>query len=121
MIDVNDNLVLLRYKGWTRTSEVHEGVHTEGKWNRPGPGIPKLQKRGVDAKLEGHAVYDQKAKKFVSFNVVVVTKRWGGNVYNARAQFLDFGPTPMGIVLSLAGDNVAERVPPLFFRSYGWK
>ncbi|MCS5643376.1 MAG: hypothetical protein NZ807_08975 [Dehalococcoidia bacterium] len=63
----------------------------------------------------------KKAKKFVSFNVVVVTKRWGGNVYNARAQFLDFGPAPMGIVLSLAGDNVAERVPPLFFRSYGWK
>jgi len=53
--------------------------------------------------------------------VVVVTKRWGGNVYNARAQFLDFGPAPMGIVLSLAGDNVADRVPPLFFRSYGWK
>ena len=121
VIDVNDNFVSLRYKGWTQTSEVHEGVHIEGKWNRPGPGIPKLQKRGVDAKLEGHAVYDQKAKKFVSFNVVVVTKRWGGNVYNARAQFLDFGPAPMGIVLSLAGDNVAERVPPLFFRSYGWK
>ena len=120
VIDVKEHLVSLRYRGRTRTSEVHDGVHIEGKWNRPGPGIPKLQTRGVDAKLEGHAVYDQKAEKFVSFNVVVVTKRWGGNVYNARAQFLDFGPTPMGIVLNLAGDNVAEQVPPLFFRSYGW-
>ena len=121
VIDVSDNLVSLGYKGRTRTSEVHEGIHIEGKWNLPGPGIPKLQKRGVDAKLEGHAVYDQKAKKFVSFNIVVVAKRWGGNVYNARAQFLDFGPAPMGIVLRLAGDSVAERVQPFFFRFYGWK
>jgi len=121
VIDVKNNLVSLRYRGRTRTSEVHNGVHIEGKWNRPGPGIPELQKRGVDAKLEGHAVYDQKAEKFVSFNVLVVTKRWGGNVYNARAQFLDFGPAPMGIVLNLAGDNAAEQVPPLFFRSYEWK
>ncbi|MBB14756.1 hypothetical protein CMK22_05755 [Candidatus Poribacteria bacterium] len=121
VIDVSYNLVSLGYNGRTRTSEVHEGVHIEGKWNPPGPGIPKLQKRGVDAKLKGHAVYDQKAKKFVSFNLLVVTKRWGGNVYNARAQFLDFGPAPMGIVLRLAGDSMAERVPPFFFRSYGWK
>jgi len=74
---VSYNLVSLGYNGRTRTSEVHEGVHIEGKWNPPGPGIPKLQKRGVDAKLKGHAVYDQKAKKFVSFNLLVVTKRWG--------------------------------------------
>ena len=118
IIDVKDHLVSLRYRGRTRTSEVHNGVHIEGKWNRPGPGIPKRQTRGVDAKLEGHAVYDQKAEKFVAFNVVVVTKRWGGNVYNARAQFLDFGPASMGVVLNLAGDNVAEQLPPLFFRSY---
>ena len=58
--------------------------------------------------------------QFVSFNMVVVTERWGGNVYNSRAQFLDFGPDPMGIVLTLAGDNVAEQLPPLFFRFYGW-
>ena len=120
VIDVKDNLVSLHYKGRTLSSEVHDGVHIEGKWNRPGPGILKPEKRGVDAKLEGHAVYDQKAEKFISFNVVAVTKRWGGNVYNARAQFLDFGPAPMGIVLSLAGDNVVEKVPPLFFRFYNW-
>jgi len=118
--DLKGNLVELRYKGRTLASEVHDGVHIEGKWNRPGPGIPKPEKRGVDAKLEGYAVYDEKAGKFISFNVVAVTKRWGGNVYNARAQFLDFGPAPMGIVLSLAGDNAVEKVPPLFFRFYGW-
>ena len=120
VIDVKDNLVSLRYTGRTRASEVHDGVHIEGKWNRPGPGIPDQQARGVEAQLEGHAGYDQKAEKFVSFNVVAVTERWGGNVYNSRAQFLDFGPAPMGIVLKLAGDNAAEQVPPLFFRFYGW-
>ena len=120
VVDVKDNLVSLRYRGRTRTSEVHNGVHIEGKWNRPGPGIPELQKRGVDARLEGYAVYDQQAERFVSFNVLVMTTRWGGNVYNARTQFLDFGPAPMGIVLNLAGDNAAEQVPPMFFRSYGW-
>ena len=120
VIDVKGNLVELRYKGRTLASEVHDGVHIEGKWNRPGPGIPKPEKRGVDAKLEGYAVFDQKVGKFISFNVVAVTKRWGGNVYNARAQFLDFGPAPMGIVLSLAGDNAVEKVPPLFFRFYDW-
>jgi hypothetical protein len=120
VIDVKGNLVELRYKGRTHASEIHDGMHIEGKWNRPGPGIPKPEKRGVDAKLEGHAVYDQKAEKFISFNVVAVTKRWGGNVYNGRAQFLDFGPAPMGIVLSLAGDNAVEKVPPLFFRFYDW-
>ena len=108
VIDVKGNLVELRYKGRTLASEVHDGVHIEGKWNRPGPGIPKPEKRGVDAKLEGYAVYDQKVGKFISFNLVAVTKRWGGNVYNARAQFLDFGPAPMGIVLSLAGDNAVS-------------
>ena len=120
VVGLKGNLVELRYKGRTLAAEVHDGVHIEGKWNRPGPGIPEPEKRGVDAKLEGYAVYDQKAGKFISFNLVAVTKRWGGNVYNARAQFLDFGPAPMGIVLSLAGDNVVEKVPPLFFRFYGW-
>ena len=44
-----------------------------------------------------------------------------GNVYTARAQFLDFGLARMGIVLNLAGKNAAEKVPPLFFRQHGWK
>ena len=121
VIDVKGNLVSLRFKGWTRTSEVHDGVHIEGKWNRPGPGIPKLQKRGVDAKLEGQAVYDLKAEKFVSFDLIALSSRWGGNAYNGRLNDRDFGPAPMGIVLNLAGNSAAEQVPPMYFRYYGWK
>ena len=118
VIDVKGTLVSLSYKGRTRTAEVHDGVHLEGKWNAAGPGIPKLQKRGVDATLEGQAVYDLKAEKFVSFDLLALSVRWGGNAYNGRLDARDFGPAPMGIVLNLAGDNVAEQVPPLFFGSW---
>ena len=121
VIDVRDNLVSLGYKGRTRTSEVHDGVHVEGKWNAKGPGIPEPQTRGVDARVEGQAVYDLKAERFVSFELLVVAERWGGNAYNGRLDERDFGPAPMGIVLRLASDSAPERVPPLFFRFYGWK
>jgi hypothetical protein len=121
VVDVKGSLVSLGYKGRTRTSEVHDGVHIEGKWNAKGPGIPEPQTRGVDAMLEGRAVYDVKAERFVSFELLAVSKRWGGNAYNGRLDERDFGPAPMGIVLTLAGASAAERVPPLFFRYYGWK
>jgi hypothetical protein len=121
VIDVKDNLVSLLYKGRTRTAEVHDGVHIEGKWNAKGPGIPEPQSRGVDARLEGQAVYDLKAERFVAFELLAVSERWGGNAYNGRLDERDFGPAPMGIVLQLAGDRAADRVPPLYFRAYGWK
>jgi hypothetical protein len=121
VIDVKGNLVSLCFKGRTRTSEVHNGVHIEGKWNAKGSGIPEPQTRGVDARLEGQAVYDLKGERFVSFELVALAERWGGNAYNGRLDERDFGPAPMGIVLQLAGDSAAERVPPLLFRSYGWK
>ena len=131
VIDVKGDLVSLHFKGRTRTSEVHDGVHIDGKWNAPGPGIPELQKRGVDAGIEGQAVYNLKTEKFVSFDLVALSSRWGGNAYNGRLQHLDFGPAPMGIVLELAGKSRAEQVPPLYFgsegpyrvggSSYGWE
>lgn len=121
VIDVKDNLVSLRYQGRTRTSEVHNGVHIEGKWNAKGPGIPEPQTRGIDARLDGRAVYDLKAEKFVFFEMVALSERWGGNAYNGRLDQKDFGPAPMGIALKLAGDSAAERVAPLFFRGYGWR
>jgi len=51
----------------------------------------------------------------------VLSERWGGNAYNGRLNERDFGPAPMGIVLQLAGDSAADRIPPLFFQAYGWK
>jgi hypothetical protein len=121
VIDVKGHLVSVGYKGRTRTSEVHDGIHIEGKWNAKGPGIPQPQTRGVDARLEGQAVYDLKAERFISFDLLVLSQRWGGNAYNGRLDERDFGPAPMGIVLKLAGNGAAERVAPMFFNSYGWK
>lgn len=121
VVDVMGDLVSLGMTGRTRTSEVHDGVHLEGKWNARGPGIPEPQTRGVDARLEGQAVYDRKAEKFVSFELLALAERWGGNAYNGRLDARDFGPAPIGFVLRLAGDSAAERVAPLFFKSYGWK
>jgi hypothetical protein len=121
VVDLKGHLVSLWYEGRTRTSETHAGVHVEGKWNAKGPGIPEPQTRGVDAKLEGQAVFDLKAEKFVSFDVVVLCERWGGNAYNGRLGERDFGPAPMGIVLKLAGTSVAEQIAPLYVNSYGWK
>ena len=131
VIDVKGDFVSLHFKGRTRTSEVHDGVHIEGKWNAPGPGIPEPQKRGGDAGLEGQAVYDLKTKKFVSFDLVALSSRWGGNAYNGRLNERDFGPAPRGIVMELAGKSRVDQVPPLYFgsegpyrvggSSYGWK
>jgi hypothetical protein len=121
VIDRKGNLVSLGYKGRTRTLEVHDDVHIEGKWNARGPGIPEPQTRGIDARIEGQAVYDLEAERFVSFELLVLSERWGGNAYNGRLDERDFGPAPMGIVLKLAGDSAADRIPPLFFKSYGWK
>jgi hypothetical protein len=121
VIDVKGTLLSLSYRGRTRTSEVHDGVHIEGKWNARGPGIPEPQTRGVDATLEGQAVYDLKGDRFVSFELLVLAERWGGNAYNGRLDERDFGPAPLGIVLRLAGDSPPAHVPPLFLRSYGWK
>ncbi len=121
VVEVKGDLVSLSFKGRTRTSEVHDGVHIEGKWNAKGPGIPEPQTRGVDARLEGQAVYDLKAERFVAFEILALAERWGGNAYNGRLDSRDFGPAPLGIVLQLAGDSAAEQVAPLFLRSYGWK
>jgi hypothetical protein len=57
----------------------------------------------------------------VSFELLVLAQRWGGNEGNGRFQSLDYGPHPLGLFLNLAGDSAAERVPPVFLRAYGWK
>lgn len=121
VVDVKGDLVSLAYQGRTRTSEVHDGVHIEGKWNAKGPGIPEPQARGIDARLEGQAVYDLKAERFVSFELLAVAERWGGNAYNGRLDARDFGPAPIGFCLRLAGNSAAEGVAPMYSKSYGWK
>ncbi|MCH2211491.1 MAG: hypothetical protein MK110_09320 [Fuerstiella sp.] len=116
VIDVKADLISLHFRGRTRTSE----AQAEAKSNAKASGTSEPETRGVDARLEGQAVFDLKAEKFVSFNLVAVCSRWGVNP-SRRLHGRDFGPAPMGVVLELAGASAAEQVPPQFVKSYGWK
>jgi len=133
VIAVRGHLVSLSYKG--RTRAVQQEPRWTGKryWGQDGPrsrevdaklkalGIPEPQTRGIDAALEGQAIFDLKAEKFASFELLVLAQRWGGNEGNGRIQSLDYGPFPLGFFLKLASDSAAEQVAPVFLRSYGWK
>jgi hypothetical protein len=74
--------------------------------------------RGFDAKLLGRATYDLKAGRFTTFELVAVGSRWGQGNCNLRHD--DAGPAPMGVVLTLAGDTPADRIPPAHVGKYGW-
>jgi hypothetical protein len=95
-------------------------MRAEGQWpvdgfqdrDRPSP-----QERGLDAALLGRATFDQGLGRFVAFELVADGERFGGTQYNARGD--DLGPTPIGFVFVLAGDD--ERVEPASFWEYGWR
>lgn len=112
---IEQDIVTLRFDGHTKTEE-------EGKWSIAGyrdMGRPSAQKRGMELQLLGHARYDRRQEKFVSFEVVAVGTRWGGTQYNGRAS--DLNPSAYGALLTLAGDTPAERVAPEHFYAYGWR
>ncbi len=96
---VEGDLVSLRFTGETRSS------------------IEGPKKIGFEPKLLGHAKYNLKDQKFVSFELVAVGKRWGLGNCNQRH---DPNPALMGIVFTLAGNTPAERLPPAFISRYGW-
>jgi hypothetical protein len=74
--------------------------------------------QGYEPKLLGRAEYDVKAGRFTSFELVAVGNRWGTGNCNQRND--DTAPAPMGVVLTMAGDSAAERLPPAFISKYGW-
>ena len=99
VLQIEGDLVSLSFEGETRASLVS----------------PK--KIGYEPKLLGRAAFNLKKQEFVSFELVAVGLRWGLGNCNQR-----HNPTPalMGIVLTLAGDSQAERLPPAFISRYGW-
>ena len=67
VVAVTGDRVSLRFEGRTRTSQTgrfftQDTIGTAWK-------APAVQNRGYDAKLLGHAVFDRKAQKFVSFEL----------------------------------------------------
>jgi hypothetical protein len=112
---IEGDVVTLRLEGRTKTNE-------EGRWPVGGyrdVDQPSVQKRGVELSLLGHARYDRAREKFVSFELVAVGTRLGGTQYNVRTGDLD--PAPFGVLLTLAGDTKAERIPPEHFAAYLWR
>ncbi len=99
VLQVEGDLVSLSFEGETRASMVS----------------PK--KIGYEPKLLGRATFNLKEQKFVSFEMLAVGTRWGLGNCNQRH---NPAPALMGIVLTLAGDSQAERLPPAFISRYGW-
>jgi hypothetical protein len=99
VVHLEGNRVSLRLEGETRAST-----------NAP-------QEQGYAPKLLGRAEYDLKRGRFTSFELLAVGNRWGTGNCNQRQ---DPAPGPMGVVLRLAGDSAAERLPPAFISQYGW-
>jgi hypothetical protein len=121
VVEVTNDRVSLRFEGRTRTSQTgkfftQDTIGTAWK-------APAVQTRGFDAKLLGRAVYHRRDQRFVSFELLAAGDRWGATSENGRV--CDgpacLHPAPMGVVLELAGDSPAERVPPVHLGHYGWK
>lgn len=71
----------------------------------------KVQERGFDAKLLGYLSFDRKAKKFIRFDIVAVGTRWGATTHSGRGA-ADAVPGPMGIAMTIAGNEPRDRTPP---------
>lgn len=98
VVEVDNHLVSLRFEGETRA-------------------VIESKKIGYAPRLLGRARYNLKDQRFDSFELVAVGMRWGLGSCNQR-----HNPNPglMGIVLTIAGDSPAERLPPAFVSRYGW-
>jgi len=98
VVGVDGDLVSLRFEGQTRA-------------------VIQSKKIGYAPKLLGRATYNLKDQRFASLELVAVGLRWGLGSCNQR-----HNPNPelMGIVLTIAGETPAERLPPAFISRYGW-
>ena len=114
VVKVAGNRVTLRFTGATCAT-------AEGMWSVAGLRYPAPtpQKRGQETTFLGRATYDLEKQRFTSFEMLALGTRWGGSPYNQRQD--DLEPAPIGTLFVLAGDTLAERVAPAFFRQYGWR
>jgi hypothetical protein len=72
---------------------------------------------GFRAKLLGRMVYDLKTQRFVAFDLVAlgIRQHGGGEIRQDTPN-----PIPLGVLLSLAGNAPADRLPPAYLERYGW-
>ena len=75
------------------------------------------RERGLDASLLGYLRFDRRTERFVRFDVVAVGSRWGGTEYNVRQD--DLEPAPIGIAMTIAGQEARDRTAPHACQSRG--
>lgn len=64
-----------------------------------GQAIMRHEGRSYEPKIYGRAVWDQRKRRFESFEILAIGQRAGAGTFNQRAR--DLGPAPMGVVLRL--------------------
>ncbi len=85
----------------------------EGVWPINGAedhGAPKPQKRGIQVRILGRAVYNLHTEAFESFEMVALGKRWGATQWNGRTD--DLGENGIGYAFRLAGKGPVDRMIP---------
>ena len=75
------------------------------------------RERGLDASLLGYLRFNRRTERFVRFDVVAVGSRWGGTDYNVRQE--DLEPAPIGIAMTIAGQEARDRIAPHACQSRG--
>jgi hypothetical protein len=78
-----------------------------------GSGHPDEKERGFAAKLLGHAAVNVQERKFVSFALLSIGRRWGGRGYWHSMRKDDLEPQPMGVAFRILpqSEPVETAVP----------
>ena len=85
---------------------------SEGSWYEGA-----CRERGLDESLLGYLRFARSEERFVRFDVVAVGSRWGGTDYNVRQD--DLEPEPIGIAMTIAGQEARDRTAPHACQSRG--
>lgn len=109
VLSIKNGVVRLRYQG-----TVHSEQKDTPRFGMSRGRLPRRPERSFQAELLGHASYDLKSKRFTRFELVAVGIQQGGGERSSA------DPVPIGVSLTLVGDNPVERVEPFHLDLYDW-
>ena len=98
----------------------HADMEEQGEWCATPPAYApyirdrmccEIRERGYNAKLLGYLSLETDRGRFSRFDIVAVGIRWGGTTFNGRPD--DTDPAPLGIAMTLAGQEARDRISPL--------
>jgi hypothetical protein len=94
VVKVEGDVMSLRIEGSTRAVE-------PPLVDARGSGLPDAKERGFEAQLLGHATFNVRQRKFVSFALLAIGRRWGGRGYWHSMRKDDLEPQPMGVAFRI--------------------